>query len=724
MRNARAVPWLLAASLCVPGCDSGELLSPPRPEFATSSTDPGFGQFDAHAEDHSWANSYLLAWLSHHVYVEAVATTPAAFDAAFRGLVTPLGLSNIRIIKDDLTDTEVVVAETDEAVIVAFRGTETLGFTEFGDVIDLVVDAALFPVDGVHAGFLVGANAVLPAVRAAIGAAGGKKVWLTGHSLGGALAKTTAWLLEMGSPRVEVQGVYTYGAPRTFLDVQATNFNTILGTRAQRWVNARDPVPHLPSYTPDINVGILLPRLSVPYTHTRRLNNIVPGPSGTCAVRLDDAEILRQDQDWINLLTSTLGPPALAIIATDALLVSGDLDDHDTKRYMARIYASVPTAQREYLPPPPAGGAAEGLTSCDEPQDFTPPMVTAEIVGTLGLGGWYTSDVAVTWTAADPESPVAFTSGCGDQLVADDTEGVTFTCTASSAGGATTRSVTIRRDATPPTGVAVAAGRAPDAGEWYNAPFTATWTGTDATSGVAGCTATTYSGPDTGAGSMHGTCTDAAGNTSAAVEFTFLYDATPPVIAIATPAVGADYFLDQHVAAAYTCTDAMSGAATCTGPVPSGMSVETGSFGSHEFAVTATDQAGNTATLSRSYTVSWAFDGFRAPVVNLPGVNRARAGQQVAMKWGVVDADGRRLEDAAHRFQVGWSAPFACGGGSGGSDITSSETAGHSGLRWDAESGQYVFVAASSRADAGQCRYFTVELGAGSAARALVSFER
>jgi hypothetical protein len=722
MRQYRAVPWLLAVSCSVSACDSGELLSP-LPEFTATSTDPGFGQFEANADDHSWVNSYLLAWLSHHVYVDAVASTPPAFSAAFLAVVTPLGLRNISIIKDDLTDTEAVAAETDDAVIVAFRGTETLGFTEFGDVIDLVVDGALLPVGGVHAGLLVGAHAVLPAVRSAIAAAGGKKVWLTGHSLGGALATTTAWLLETGSPRVQVQGVYTYGAPRAFLDVQAAHFNAILGTRSQRWVNARDPVPHLPSYTPHIHMGLGL-RLSLPYTHTRRLNNIVPGPAGTCGVRLDDAEILRQDQDWIDLLTWTLGLPALAVIATEALLVSGNLDDHDTKRYMARIYASMPAAQRAYLPEPPAGGAAAGLTSCAEPHDFTPPVVTAEIVGTPGTGGWYTGDVAVSWTITDAESPVVFSSGCGDQLVTEDTVGVTFMCTAGSEGGATTRSVTVRRDATPPVAVAVAATRAPDRNGWYNAPFTATWTAEDATSGVVGCTATPYSGPDTDAGSLPGTCTDAAGNTSAEVAFAFRYDATPPVIALATPAAGADYFLDQQVAAAYHCTDATAGVASCEGPVPSGSGVHTGSFGSHPFVVNAADQAGNTATLARAYTVTWAFDGFRAPVVNLPGVNRARAGQQVVMKWGLVGADGRLLEDEAHRFQVGWSAPLACGSGSGGNDITSSETAGQSGLHWDADTRQYVFVAASSRADAGQCRYFVVALGAGAGARALVSFDR
>ena len=70
----------------------------------------------------------------------------------------------------------------------------------------------------------------------------------------------------------------------------------------------------------------------------------------------------------------------------------------------------------------------------------------------------------------------------------------------------------------------------PDAGGFYNHPLTATWTGVDATSGIASCTSTPYSGPDGTGLSLTGTCKDKAGNVSAAVPFVFNYDATPPVL--------------------------------------------------------------------------------------------------------------------------------------------------------------------------------------------------
>ena len=77
-----------------------------------------------------------------------------------------------------------------------------------------------------------------------------------------------------------------------------------------------------------------------------------------------------------------------------------------------------------------------------------------------------------------------------------------------------------------------------DAGGFYNHPLTATWTGVDATSGIASCTSTPYSGPDGTGISLTGTCKDKAGNVSAPVPFVFNYDATPPVLTAVTATPG------------------------------------------------------------------------------------------------------------------------------------------------------------------------------------------
>ena len=79
--------------------------------------------------------------------------------------------------------------------------------------------------------------------------------------------------------------------------------------------------------------------------------------------------------------------------------------------------------------------------------DSTPPVISSNVTGPLGADGWYTGDVTVTWTALDAESAIS-TPACATSTVTADTAGTTFTCSAASAGGIATQSVTIRR-ATP-----------------------------------------------------------------------------------------------------------------------------------------------------------------------------------------------------------------------------------------------------------------------------------
>ncbi|MCX6023781.1 MAG: hypothetical protein NTZ05_19050 [Chloroflexi bacterium] len=81
--------------------------------------------------------------------------------------------------------------------------------------------------------------------------------------------------------------------------------------------------------------------------------------------------------------------------------------------------------------------------------DKTPAVVTPTLTGTAGINGWYRSDVGLTWSVGDPESPVTGSTGCAAASVTADTAGERFTCAASSTGGSGAQSVTIKRDAPP-----------------------------------------------------------------------------------------------------------------------------------------------------------------------------------------------------------------------------------------------------------------------------------
>lgn len=91
------------------------------------------------------------------------------------------------------------------------------------------------------------------------------------------------------------------------------------------------------------------------------------------------------------------------------------------------------------------------VTEPSAPADTTPPVITPNITGTLGNNGWYVSDVMLSWTVVDNESAITSTSGCGPTTINTDTTGTMITCSATSAGGTSSESVTIKRDATPPT---------------------------------------------------------------------------------------------------------------------------------------------------------------------------------------------------------------------------------------------------------------------------------
>jgi hypothetical protein len=154
-----------------------------------------------------------------------------------------------------------------------------------------------------------------------------------------------------------------------------------------------------------------------------------------------------------------------------------------------------------------------------------PPEITVTITGTLGLNGWYRSNVTVGWSVIgeDNSSP-----GCNTQTLITDTPGTKITCTASSGGDETSKSVTIKLDKTAPA-VTAAASRPPDANGWYNHALAVAFSGADATSGIASCSSAGYEGPDNGSASVAGSCADSAGNATG-VSFPFKYDATAPTL--------------------------------------------------------------------------------------------------------------------------------------------------------------------------------------------------
>jgi hypothetical protein len=253
--------------------------------------------------------------------------------------------------------------------------------------------------------------------------------------------------------------------------------------------------------------------------------------------------------------------------------------------------------------------------------DSTPPEIVVSVHGTQGAAGWYVGPVVVNWTVSDPESGFTVDSGCEPSTtIASDTGGASRSCQATSEGGTSSKSTRVRLDTTPPAVDAVRAARAPDAGDWFNHPVAVTWTGTDATSGIASCTSTTYAGPDAAAGSASGTCTDRAGNVSRPSAFSLRYDATPPAVtavAAGRPPARSGWFT-APVDLVWSGTDATSGVASCTSLRFEGGAPPAGS---------CTDHAGNVSAPS-AYGVR-----YDATPPRLAAVRARRRGSSAVITW-------------------------------------------------------------------------------------------
>ena len=263
------------------------------------------------------------------------------------------------------------------------------------------------------------------------------------------------------------------------------------------------------------------------------------------------------------------------------------------------------TAQCSYTD---AGGLTQTVEATYTVTDPSAPQITPSIVGTLGLNGWYRSDVTLTWLVQEPQSPSSLLkTGCDPQSITADQAATTYNCSATSAGGSTGPvSVVIKRDASAPT-VTGTPSTAPNGAGWYKTAVTLNWACADVgPSGLLDSCPAATALSDEGrnqVGSL-GPISDNAGNTTTGTSSpTVSIDMTPPTVSAATPAIpinvsGTDWYKDS-VTFQWTANDPLladgsagSGAAAAD---PTSSTFNTTGI-SHSASATAADLAGNTGT--------------------------------------------------------------------------------------------------------------------------------
>jgi hypothetical protein len=159
--------------------------------------------------------------------------------------------------------------------------------------------------------------------------------------------------------------------------------------------------------------------------------------------------------------------------------------------------------------------------------DATPPSVSASAARAADANGWFNHPVAVSFSGTDSSSGIDSCTESATYSGPDNGAASVAGSCVDQAGNRATGSYALHYDATPPSATGTLTRKADDNG-WYTHPVSATFSGTDALSGLASCTAAgTYSRPDSSTAHLTGTCTDKAGNATA-VSLPLRYDASAP----------------------------------------------------------------------------------------------------------------------------------------------------------------------------------------------------
>jgi hypothetical protein len=334
-----------------------------------------------------------------------------------------------------------------------------------------------------------------------------------------------------------------------------------------------------------------------------------------------------------------------------------------------------------------AGNTNPGIDSGAYKIDKTGPSANLSVTaGTLGAHGWYTSNVTVHTSGADSISgPVTCSD---DQSQTMDTAGHTFdgSCTNDAGLSTDATSLTVKLDKTGPSaGLSVTAGTLGTNG-WYTSDVTVHTSGADSLSSPVTCDGDQYQTTETTGVVFNGSCTNDAGLTTNAVSLTVKLDKTNPTVSlVGGPADGAGYYFGS-VPGVPTCSasDALSGLnGSCSVAGYSAL------VGGHTVSATATDNAGRTATASRTYTVNpWTLSGFYQPVDMNSVYNTVKGGSTVPLKFEAF-AGSAELTDTS-QVQSLSAVKITCTGGPT-DDIEVLSPTGGTSLRYDTVAGQFIY---------------------------------
>jgi hypothetical protein len=197
--------------------------------------------FDGFSPDREFrlGNAKAMAWLSQLAYET---DEPKKIEDILRSwklrLVDGVISAEIRTVLP-IASTHAFVAAGRGATFITFAGTDPVVLANWISDFDTRLTSM-----GLAQGYAEAASIVLDRLKEVLAKSSNaeQRLFLSGHSLGGALAVVAASRLTSNAP-IPVDAVYTFGMPRPGSGEFARDYNTSLGMRTYRLVHGGDLVP-------------------------------------------------------------------------------------------------------------------------------------------------------------------------------------------------------------------------------------------------------------------------------------------------------------------------------------------------------------------------------------------------------------------------------------------------------------------------------------------------
>jgi pimeloyl-ACP methyl ester carboxylesterase len=185
-----------------------------------------YGRFEA------WPAVLSLAEMSKNAYLP---------ENEAKSLFQQYGLTSVVPVCSPFHSQYAYIVYGEDVLAVVFRGTH--------DTEDWFFNANVYPrqmAEGnLHCGFACAYGTLRTQVLEEIKKVSAKHIWITGHSLGGALALVCAYDLTVYQG-YKIDGVITFGQPRIGKPDLAASLQERLGDRYVHFINEMDAVPQVP----------------------------------------------------------------------------------------------------------------------------------------------------------------------------------------------------------------------------------------------------------------------------------------------------------------------------------------------------------------------------------------------------------------------------------------------------------------------------------------------